>query len=245
MSTSKDIEDSLRHTLNRDSHDISLPLSDDLHEQVDGGDANLDGSVTSGDITCVIQGIFALPCAMPDCNGDGRATSGDITCVTLAIFGPPPEPTPTPTGGPTPTPAPPPVENEQICDDFIDNDEDGLADCADSDCDQDVTCLPEQICDDGIDNDLNGVTDCDDIACIPDEACQETVSCEAVLATLCERVDECELDVTTEECIAAFVLLGFDCVDVEDSFSPLCILEIAELDCIDIGDPKLPDSCFQ
>jgi len=35
MSTSKDIEDSLRHTLNRDSHDISLPLSDDLFEQVD------------------------------------------------------------------------------------------------------------------------------------------------------------------------------------------------------------------
>jgi len=35
MSTSKDIEDSLRHTLNRDSHDISLPLSDDLFEKVD------------------------------------------------------------------------------------------------------------------------------------------------------------------------------------------------------------------
>ena len=38
------------------------------------GDANQDGMVTSADITCVILGIFGLPCPMPDCNEDGMAT---------------------------------------------------------------------------------------------------------------------------------------------------------------------------
>jgi plastocyanin len=66
------------------------------------GDANQDGVVTSADITCVILGIFAMPCPMPDCNEDGSVTSADITCVILAIFGQSPTPSPTPTPGPTP-----------------------------------------------------------------------------------------------------------------------------------------------
>jgi len=50
------------------------------------GDANQDGVVTSADITCVIRGIFGLPCPNPDCNGDGSVTSGDVTCVIFGIF---------------------------------------------------------------------------------------------------------------------------------------------------------------
>ncbi len=50
------------------------------------GDANNDGMVTSADITCVILGIFEMPCPMPDCNGDGNITSAYITCVILDIF---------------------------------------------------------------------------------------------------------------------------------------------------------------
>jgi len=42
--------------------------------------------VTSADITCVILGIFAMPCPNPDCNEDGMVTSADITCVILEIF---------------------------------------------------------------------------------------------------------------------------------------------------------------
>jgi len=53
------------------------------------GDANLDGSVTSADITCTILGIFGLPCPMPDCNEDGMTTSADITCVIAEIFNQP------------------------------------------------------------------------------------------------------------------------------------------------------------
>lgn len=57
---------------------------------------------------------------------------------------------------------PPPGETE-ICDDGIDNDNDGLVDCDDNDCAD--TCQPPtdpEICDDGIDNDGDGKTDCDD-----------------------------------------------------------------------------------
>lgn len=60
-----------------------------------------------------------------------------------------------------------PELTDEICDDGIDNDGDGLIDCADPDCDGKLgaggfICEPfgETICDDGFDNDGNGLTDC-------------------------------------------------------------------------------------
>jgi len=50
------------------------------------GDANIDGNITSADITCVILGIFEMPCPMPDCNEDESVTSADIMCVVLQYF---------------------------------------------------------------------------------------------------------------------------------------------------------------
>jgi len=52
------------------------------------GDANLDGTVTSADITRLILGIFGMSCPKLDCNDDGMVTSADITFVILAIFNP-------------------------------------------------------------------------------------------------------------------------------------------------------------
>jgi hypothetical protein len=53
----------------------------------------------------------------------------------------------------------------EVCDDTVDNDCDGIVDCADPDCDGDPAC-PELIewpdCFDGIDNDNDGLTDCAD-----------------------------------------------------------------------------------
>lgn len=52
----------------------------------------------------------------------------------------------------------------EVCDDGIDNDNDGFTDCEDNDCDSEPNCQVE-ICDDGIDNDNDGFTDCDDSDC--------------------------------------------------------------------------------
>jgi len=74
------------------------------------------------------------------------------------------------------------IDNVERCDDGLDNDSDGLADCADSDCEwaacedgnqctqgkcQNGTCEPtyELCCNDGIDNDNDGETDCEDLNC--------------------------------------------------------------------------------
>lgn len=60
-----------------------------------------------------------------------------------------------------------PDRPERACADGVDNDEDGLTDCADDDCDGDAVCDEEQgepeICDDGVDNDLDGLADCEDV----------------------------------------------------------------------------------
>ncbi len=66
--------------------------------------------------------------------------------------------TPVPVAGPT----------TEICTDGIDNDEDGLTDCADTDdCALDPACIVSdpEICDDGIDNDEDGKVDCADPDC--------------------------------------------------------------------------------
>lgn len=56
------------------------------------------------------------------------------------------------------------VMTEEICDDGIDNDDDGLIDCEDPECD----CEEEiEICDDGIDNDGDGLIDAADPDCNP------------------------------------------------------------------------------
>ncbi len=71
-------------------------------------------------------------------------------------------------GGGEPLEPPP-----EICDDNIDNDEDGASDCADSECSSDPACAggDVEICDDLIDNDANGDFDCSDLACDPDPLC--------------------------------------------------------------------------
>ena len=62
---------------------------------------------------------------------------------------------------------------ESVCGDGLDNDGDGLADCADPDCAITPSCLPqpETACDDGLDNDGDGVIDCADSDCATAAAC--------------------------------------------------------------------------
>ncbi|MEN0062235.1 MAG: hypothetical protein AAGA48_08785 [Myxococcota bacterium] len=90
------------------------------------------------------------------------------------------------------------------CDDGIDNDENGQADCLDAGCATAVVCQPED-CEDGIDNNGDGATDCDDLACLYEDVCQ---------AEICDDgVDNNQNG-------------QIDCLDVEDcALHPNCCLQ--------------------
>lgn len=68
---------------------------------------------------------------------------------------------------------------ELLCQDGLDNDGDGHADCEDSDCHEDDYCRaippymapPEADCADGLDNDYDLLVDCDDSDCAEAPAC--------------------------------------------------------------------------
>ncbi len=67
-----------------------------------------------------------------------------------------------------PAPVAPPKETK--CSDGIDNDKDGLTDCADPDCEGSAVCGPEDTdarCNDKVDNDGDGFVDCEDKDCSP------------------------------------------------------------------------------
>lgn len=59
----------------------------------------------------------------------------------------------------------------ELCDDGLDDDGDGLTDCADPDCVADPVCVPETLCHDATDNDRDGHADCADFDCVGSPAC--------------------------------------------------------------------------
>ncbi|MCB9792956.1 MAG: hypothetical protein H6741_09535 [Alphaproteobacteria bacterium] len=60
----------------------------------------------------------------------------------------------------------------EICDNNLDDDADGAADCLDADCAAEPACLEEETCDDGVDGpDADGLIDCDDPDCDGDDVC--------------------------------------------------------------------------
>jgi hypothetical protein len=87
----------------------------------------------------------------------------------------------------TPTPGACEGACPEDCADGIDNDEDGLADCEDTDCDG--SC-PE-VCDDSRDNDGDGATDCEDTDCDGQcpEVCEDGRDNDGDGATDCEDTD--------------------------------------------------------
>ena len=72
----------------------------------------------------------------------------------------------------------------EICGNAIDDDLDGKADCEDTDCTDDVSCLLE-ICDNGKDDDLDGKADCEDTDCTDDVSC---------LLEICDNGKDDDLD---------------------------------------------------
>ncbi|MGE4619612.1 MAG: hypothetical protein AAEJ04_07370, partial [Planctomycetota bacterium] len=110
------------------------------------------------------------------------------------------------------------------CSDGLDNDSDGLADCADADCNgdtpgttQSADCIPvdvpgglEETCSDGEDNDADGLTDCDDPDCEGEPGPAGTADC-----TL-PPVEECDDGADNDD--DGLV----DCADPDCDASPDC-----------------------
>ena len=91
---------------------------------------------------------------------------------------------------------------ESNCSDGNDDDNDGLVDCADDDCAEDVSCI--EVCDDEIDNDDDGDVDCEDDDCFGEEVCIEVcddeIDNDADGRTDCEDFDCAEEPRCAEVC---------------------------------------------
>jgi len=128
-----------------------------------GGPLTADGSAfkSSGHDPCFFCPEICNPQACTDADGDGYfAESGCGTSVDCDDNDPNVNP-----------------GAIEICDDGIDNDCDGMIDCADKQCGANSACAPSvtpEICDDGIDNDGDGKVDCADRDCRKDPSCSRT-----------------------------------------------------------------------
>jgi len=129
----------------------------------DGKDNDCDGLVDCNDTDCAQASVCAPPPVCNDADGDGYfAEPGCGTSVDCDDSDPSVNP-----------------GALEVCDDGIDNDCNGLIDCADGRCSSNPVCAPSvtpEICDDGIDNDGDGSVDCADRDCRRDPACTETGS---------------------------------------------------------------------
>jgi predicted CXXCH cytochrome family protein len=103
----------------------------------------------------------------------------------------------------------------EICGDGIDNDSNGLTDCADPACMSSDDCLLPvvEVCGDGIDNDGNGLTDCDD------PICAATSNCLPPPVEICDDGIDNDGDGL------------FDCDDGKCAGHPSCFQPIAEEHC--------------
>jgi hypothetical protein len=71
---------------------------------------------------------------------------------------------------------------ETACSDLVDNDTDGLTDCADEDCEATAFCVGEK-CNDGFDDDGDGLVDCADPDCAAGPDCE--AACKASANAYC------------------------------------------------------------
>jgi hypothetical protein len=116
---------------------------------------------SGGEAPCdpAMEGCLDLTCGLPF-GGDPAFSCDEVS--NCCVYTPPPP--------------------EDICDDGIDNNNNGNTDCADWDCcvsglcDWHAMCGGiETVCDDGIDNDGDWNTDCADWDCSAEPSCHETI----------------------------------------------------------------------
>lgn len=68
------------------------------------------------------------------------------------------------------------TEDPEICNDGLDNNNNGLMDCDDPGCEAYAGCFPESDCENGLDDDLDGLADCDDTDCSVLDSDNDTVA---------------------------------------------------------------------
>ena len=144
------------------------------------------------------------------------------------------------TDGPTGTP------DVEDCTDGVDNDGDGDADCADSDCASEASCI-ETDCDDATDNDGDGATDCDDSDCTAEVFCSWPRSLDLDLETAYSPSSLAEL-AGYNACAASITSplardRATDCTDCDRVF---CgdYTYVADTCPNDPHNPKPTDGCF-
>ncbi|HEX9859811.1 MAG TPA: putative metal-binding motif-containing protein [Nitrospirota bacterium] len=128
-----------------------------------GGPLTADGNgfMNSGNDSCYFCPEVCNPPACTDADGDGYFA--EATCGTSVDCD---DSDPSVNAGAL-----------EVCDDGIDNDCDGMVDCADRQCGVSPACAPAvtpENCSDGIDNDGDGKVDCADGDCRKDPNCSVT-----------------------------------------------------------------------
>ncbi|MDY0000637.1 MAG: hypothetical protein RBU30_05025, partial [Polyangia bacterium] len=96
---------------------------------------------------------------------------------------------------------------EEICDNGIDDDGDGLVDCDDPGCAGEAGCLVED-CDNGVDDDGDNLVDCADPDCAQAPPCLPPEDCDNGL----DDDGDGRADCADEECAGTAGCLGSDCV---------------------------------
>ena len=120
----------------------------------------------------------------------------------------------------------------EICTDSIDNDGDGLIDCADEDCDASpqTTCM--EVCDDGRDNDGDGSIDCMDQDCLFNALCPE----------ICDDGEDNDgdgsVDCADEDCA------GYECGEVCGDGIDNDGDGLVDCDDLDCNTPQCDEDCF-
>ncbi|MBU1238957.1 hypothetical protein KKF84_11820 [Myxococcota bacterium] len=94
----------------------------------------------------------------------------------------------------------------EICDNGIDDDNDGFIDCDDSQCRSVEACVGGEICDNGSDDDGDALVDCDDPDCESNQACQ--VTNETLCADGIDNDDDGHIDCADQDCINAPECMG-------------------------------------
>jgi hypothetical protein len=127
---------------------------------------------------------------------------------------------------------------EQNCTDTLDNDSDGLADCADADC---YPLCTTEICGDQVDNDNNGVADCQDTACVGNPCCAPAVE---ICTNGIDDTGDGLVDCADPQCTCApncggpqpencMDTIDNDCDGDTDCADSACATNVACLDCND------------